>query len=310
MGDQDTIKVGLHGYIMPDYSPKWKQILAYASGENTVRIVFDACRVSDLGPYTITDDEYERTNQKTRFQQVKESAQVLSQDLSYRFGDLGDKAFLIEHEEYKLILLAGQRLRVKDISLSTKIPREYELLTFGRDGIDDRDLLDDTFESLEGEGLPAIGEHLLAYGHQGPMEHERIFQYCTDGRFTAVEHNAKIAMPNAAWLIPQIHSALLPLRGARKSANIRLEKLIKTIKNPFIDNGSSFPVIANDDSDFPEHIGAAYTEFLRDQIRLDTNGDNITEDLMRLITNNQFRVHKGHLTFPQIMKYAYLIKTN
>lgn len=299
----DPIKVGLHGHILPDYGPRWKEILGYSPSDNLAKIAFDSCSRADIGIYTITDDEYERTNGRTRFAQVRDNAEKHLPRQNYVTGRLGENAFFVEEKsnpEKRIVFLAGQSLRVKDVSRKTGLKREYEMLTVGRDGLDTFSSFDEAFHYLCEEGLPAIGEHLLAYGHHGPMENKRLLEYLGEGKFTAVEHNAKLAMPSIALLIPPITKSLARLRGATKSANFRLNSLEETFE---------VPIIATDDSDFPEHIGAAYTEFPRDRIDF-SNGDSIVRSLTDLIEGGFFSAVKNHLSLGQVMRYAWIMATD
>jgi len=296
----NLIKVNNHGHGLPDYSEKWKKKLGVA-GRNTAEIISERCIEEDIGIYTLTNEpEFPGFREKTRYNWVRDAAIALSAQPDYEFNSLGQNAFHLKvsrnGEEKETIFQRGQSLRITDKSLKTGNLREYEMLTFGRDGIIDFKSFDEAFKYLNDEGLPAIGEHLLAYGHHGPMEMDRIKKYCANGNFLAVEHNAKIAMPNICSLLPPI-GPLKKVRGATKRKNTDLAKLVKYYGTP---------VIANDDADFPEQIGAAYTEFLRNKIRTDKD-ENIREDLITLIRNNDFYAHKEHLSKSQVFRYAALI---
>lgn len=295
---ENPIKVNLHGHGLPDYSEKWKKKLG-VSGRNIAEIIFEKCIKKDIGIYTITDEpEIPMFIEKTRYDWVRDAAIALSSQLNYEFNSLGNNAFhlkiLRNGEEKETIFQRGQSLRITDKSLKTGNLREYEMLTFGRDMIKDFNSFDEAFKYLNGEGLPAIGEHLLAYGHHGPMEVERIKDYCENGNFLAVEHNAKIAMPKLCrFLVPPL-GPLKKVQGGTKSTNSRLAKLVQPYDTP---------IIANDDADFPVHIGVAPTEFPEDKVRRDS-GETIRDDLVGLIKNNDFYAHKEHLSTYQVIRYA------
>ena len=179
---EKPIMVNLHGHGLPDYSEKWKKKLG-VSGRNTAEIIFERCIEKDIGIYAITNEpEFPKYREKTRYECVRNEAIELSSRLGYEFDTLGDNAFHLKlsrnGEEKETIFIRGQSLRITDKILKTGNLREYELLTFGRDGIQDFKSFDESFKYLNGEGLPAIGEHLLAQGHHGPFEIERIKQWC------------------------------------------------------------------------------------------------------------------------------------
>jgi len=311
---ENPIKTNLHGHGLPDYSPKWLERLGYKGNDNVAEIIAERTFKKNLGIYVLTNEpEFPGFRQYGRFDWVQDSARILSKQPSYEFSKLGNNAFLLKRsydgEENETIFMRGQSLRITDKSLKTGNLREYEMLTIGRDQINDFPSFDEAFRYLSGEGLPAIGEHPLAYGHHGPLEEERLLDYCSNGKFTAVEHNAKMAMPDWTFFIPPIHLMLKQVRGARRSVNSRLERFLEPVLNPHVDQDRSFPLIANDDADLPEQIGAAPTEFPRNKIRLNTNGDNIVEDITRLVKTNQFKAHKDYLTLKQVIGYAYLIAT-
>jgi len=97
---ENPIKVGLHGHGLPDYGGWWKKRLGYRGNENTAKIISDACLNTNMGIYTITDDQFGRRNGKSRFQQVKESAQDLSREKNstYNYGGLGTCAFIVDRD--------------------------------------------------------------------------------------------------------------------------------------------------------------------------------------------------------------------
>jgi hypothetical protein len=300
----DSIKVGLHGHGLPDHSRRWKSILGFDESAEDADIFYNACSRAGIGIYVITDDEYGHIDSPhnplglSRHEQVGISASRSS--LNYE--KLGENAFVLEKDGNPIIFLDGQSIDVIDRSRESGRIRRYELLTFGRSGIKGGWDFEQTFSYLSNEGLPAIGEHLLAYGHHGPIERDRLEEYCQEKRFNAVEHNAKMAFPKlvVGW-IPSVHEKLKVLKGANRATNKDLEEIAFKHRTP---------MIANDDSDFPSHIGAAYTIFSRSAIRMNSSGDEIVEDILRLIKTGRFETHKGHLTVPQVLNYTWKIATN
>lgn len=297
----EKINVNLHGHGLPDYGYKWKRRLGYDDFENTAEIIFNRCVEENINIYTLTNEpEFPGFMIKSRYECVRDSAIDLSSNKKYELSSLGKNAFHLKKSDNgksnEIIFLNGQSLRIKDNELGTGREREYELLTFGKSGIPNFNSFSEAFKYLNGEGLPAIGEHLLAYGHHGPMEIERIKDYCENKNFLAVEHNGKIAMPNLFYFLPPI-DCLKIVRGATKNKNKILEKLV----NPY-----GIPIIGNDDADFPNQIGSAYTEFTKNKLRLDKD-ENIGEDLINLIKSKDFIAHKGNISTLKVLEYALLI---
>lgn len=288
---ENPIKVGLHGHGLPDFKPWWKARLGYAPEENTAKIIIDAAVNAGIGIYTITDDEFGRERDKSRFQQVRESAEKLTNpdNPRYQYASAGKNAFRIRKGDDEILFLDGQSLEVLDLDGISGDLRKYELLTFGRSGISGGNSFRDTFSYLDGEGLPSIAEHPLAHGHHGPMD---IFLYenlCRGGEFTAVEHNAKVAVPNWLGWIP--HPMI---NGHIRRKNYAAAQVAKE---------HGVPVIANDDADFPSQIGRAYTIFPGDNISM-IDGDSVKDSLVNLIREGNFETHRGDIGGIGFFKYC------
>jgi len=298
--DPQTIKVNLHGHGLPDYGKEWKKRLG-VEGRNIAEIIANRCYEKGIGIYTLTNEpEFPGFRKKSRYQHVREAAQRLDKLQGYEFGNLGGTAFLLKRSifrrEQEVCFIQGESLRITDEHLRTHESRDYELLTFGSEGIFGFYTFNEAFRYLQGEGLPAIGEHLLAQGHHGPMEKERIEQYCAEKKFLAVEHNGKVAFPYSFAMLPPI-GPFKKLRRNTRWANRRLKTLVKPHKTP---------IIANDDADFPVHIGSAFTEFPRDRVRMES-GETIKDSLIELIKSKDFEAHEGHITRCQAIHYGTLI---
>ena len=287
---ENPINVSLHGHGLPDFGPWWKKKLGYSSGENTARIIVDACLNAGLGIYALTDDEFGNDG-RSRFEQVRSAAEILqgTRDVRYEFGKLGGNAFIVGRNDQDIVFLDGQSIEVIDLDPSTENLRKYELLTFGASGIEGGHSFTDTFKYLSDRGLPTIAEHPLAHGHHGPMNPYLLENLCDDGKFTAVEHNAKVAVPNWLGWIP--HDMINGHVVERNYAAARIAEANDT------------PLIANDDADFPSQIGSAYTIFPRDSVGL-IDGERIKNSLVELITEEQFETHTGDIGLFGFINYG------
>jgi hypothetical protein len=269
--EQETIKVNLHGHCLPDYGEWWKKQYGI-EGRNLAQVFSDRCFEKGMGIYVLTNDPFWNFPNKSRFQYVFEDAIKLAKKGEYKLETLRKNAFRIEKEGNEVIFLDGQSLRIREKG------QEYELLTFGASGIQDFTSLNDAFNYLSDYGLGAVGEHPLAEGHHGPYGKEKLEELCAEGKLLAVEHNAKLSLPN--WLSP-----LPKFRGYTKNKNDQAAEIAEKYQTP---------VIANDDADTPPQIGAAYTIFPKKRIKIE-NGETITQDLIALIKEQDFETHKGYI---------------
>jgi len=182
-----------------------------------------------------------------------------------------------------LHFLDGESLDITDNG------RKYEMLTFGRSGLPSFNSFDEAFDYLSGEGLPAIAEHPLAQGHYGPIDLIHFYELCRAGKYTAIEHNAKISVPNIFSGIP--------------FKIINGHTIEKNEDAAGVARAHHIPLIANDDSEFPFHINAAYNIFPRNKISM-VNGDAIKDSLVTLIGNNDFEIYPGHIGGYQFFRFA------
>jgi hypothetical protein len=301
-----TIKVGLHGHILPDYGEKWKKKLGFG-GRDLADIVFTTCKEANIDLYVLTNEpEFPGYKQKSRHQHVRENALSLARQKRLEYADLGESAFRIKSGNHELTLLDGQSLRIYAKDFGTGRYRLFESLAIGRSGIQDSPISNDydfpSFEEaskyLKGEGLPSIGEHIFAHGHEGPMDKDQAKKYCNDGIFDALEHNAKLGL-SRFWNKPLIPSQI---SGNTEIANEEVVTLAKE---------TNTPLFANDDSDFPEHVGVASMEFPKDKMDM-TNGDTITSSILQLTKDStykgpQFKANYGQITNGEAWKYIWLI---
>ncbi len=307
----DPIKVNLHGHGLPDYGHKWKRACGYDPYANVAEIIFDRCVAAGIGIYTLTNEpEFPGYREKSRYLSVNDFAKELESGGRYERTPLDTSAFHLRRkkDDKELIFLRGQSLRVTDVIPRRKDKREYELLTVGRDDMGNFDSFDAAFNYLRAQGLPAIGEHPLAYGHHGPIERERLELFLETKLLTAVEWNGKLGMTNWSWLFPPIFTGwnnglrekVDQVRGARRSRNTELETLAIKFRTP---------MIANDDADLPEQIGIASTTFERSAIRMETSGSEIVEDIYRLIRDGWFKANKGDIGTLGFLRYGHKIAT-
>ncbi len=281
----ETIKVNLHGHLLADFGPWWKRQFGI-EGKNLAEVVAEKCFRKGIGIYAITNDSFWNFTKKSRFSYMVDYARSSSQQ--YKMDMLGQNAFIMERGKNQIVFLSGQSIRVRYSD------REYELLTFGSDQIPNGMSFSNTFARLKYDGLLGVAEHPFAEGHHGAMSENLLLELWNDGEIDAVEHNAKIAVPEFL--------ATLPIRKFRDYSRKHNRHLAEIARS------NNIPLIANDDSDGISHIGTAYTEFDINKIRLDKD-ENIIQDINKSIKNNDFTTHRGHLNVFSFMRYAAWILT-
>ncbi len=271
------VNVNLHGHVLARFDNWWRKQYGI-QGKNLAGILVDICIQKNLEIYAITDDVFGNQNGKSRFEQIFEEAKRLPKN--YQIEKLGNNAFVVSKSEKEVYFIDGQSLIVRGDE------RNYELLTFGKSGINKFNSFNEAIKYLHGEGLLAIAEHPLAKGHYGNMR-KKLEELCYERKIDAVEHNGKIAVPN--WL-----SWMPKFNGFTKKRNESATKIAK-------DYG--IPIVANDDSDTLVQIGSAYSIFPRERIKLD-NGKNIVQSFGEVIRENDFDIHKGYTNFLDWIEYA------
>ncbi len=280
-----TLKANLHSHALADFSPWWKKQFGI-EGRNLAEVVAEKCFEKGLEIYALTNDPFWNFPQKSRFSYMFEYARQLPKE--YKVDSLGEEAFIIEKGDNRVCFLDGQSIRVRDNG------REYELLTFGTSKVPDNMNFKDTVAYLKDKGLIAVAEHPFAEGHCGDVSEESLLELWEKRYIDAIEHNAKIAVPNIFSLFPYEK-----LKGYTKDKNTLAKKFAEKHGIPFI---------ANDDSDGITHIGTAYTEFNRDKIRM-KNSETVIQDLNSSIINKEFKIHEGYLNALEWFRYAAWIIT-
>lgn len=278
---KNAIRINLHGHGLAGYDEWWKEQYGI-QGQNLAKVFADRCLKKGLEIYTITDEPC-GPEDKTRFEYVRREAQNLARENNdyVLHDDLGDHAFTLSTKKGKVCFLDGQSLRVKEGD------QTYELLTFGSSGLPDFSSFNEAFNHLSGEGLPAISEHPFSQGHYGPQELELLEEQCLDGKLLAIEHNAKMSVPNFFSMVPKFNGYL------RRTNDFAAEVAART-KTPFI---------ANDDSDSPVQIGSAYTIINGDKVDFKSDR-SITNSIVNLIKEEEFSIHPGYTSFFEWSRYA------
>ncbi len=271
--------VNLHGHVLAGFDNWWRKQYGIL-GKNLAGILTDKCIEKNLNIYTITDDIFGNKNGKSRFIQIFEEAKDLKKP--YELQSLGNNSFIISKLGRETYFLDGQSLNIFEKD------RKYELLTFGRSGIQDFSSLDEAIRYLHGEGLSAIAEHALAEGHFGSMKQELI-KLCLERKIDAVEYNSKIAVPNILRFLPIF-------KGFTKKRNQDAVEIARYY---------NIPVVANDDADTPMQIGAAYSIMQKEKIKLD-NEDSIVQSINEVIKENDFDIHAGYANFSDWLKFTVL----
>jgi histidinol phosphatase-like PHP family hydrolase len=279
MGESEKSNVNLHGHVLAGFDNWWRKQYRIL-GKNLAGILTDRCIEKNLEIYTITDDTFGNINGKSRFTQIFEEARQLKNP--YEAQLLGKNAFVISKSGKEIYFLDGQSLNILENG------RKYELLTFGRSGLPEFNSLDEAINYLHGEGLDAIAEHALAEGHFGSMKQELI-RLCKERKIDAVEHNSKIAVPNALGWLPVFG-------GFTRKRNEDAVQIARYY---------NIPVVANDDADTLLQIGAAYSIMESERINRN-NGDSIVQSINEIIKENNFEIHKGYANFSDWLKFTVL----
>ncbi|HDK42466.1 MAG TPA: hypothetical protein ENG87_03745, partial [Candidatus Pacearchaeota archaeon] len=259
-------KANLHGHFNPDFSAYWLERFDL-TGKNIAQVAAEKCFEKGLEVYAITseyDNEDNSGRVSDRFQFVLEHAKRLSRP--YELHTLGENSFVIAKDvgNKKVIFLNGQSIKVKEKD------NLYEILTFGTNKVPNLMGFNETFKYLDGEGLPGIGEHVLCVDHHG-IGKQRTEEFAREGKLTAIEHNAQLALPSCPSWTPVVGSY-------SKQRNQEAKEISKRFGIPFI---------ANDDSNAIEHIGTANIEF--NSGFLDTKDDeSITKSLINIIKRKDF----------------------
>ena len=279
----ETINVNLHGHLLPDFGGWWKKQCGI-EGQNLAKVVTDKCIEKMLDICTVTDNpNFWKSARTSRFNYMFDYARALKkEDSSYKLGKLGesDNAFVVEKNGKQVYFLDGQSLTIRG-------EESFELLTFGRSGIKDFSSLDEAFTYLKGEGLPAIAEHALVEVHYGAMNEKFLEELCSSKRLTTVEYNAKISLKKIFSLLPKF-------KGYTRERNEKAVEIARRCKTP---------VVANDDSNEINQIATAYSIFPKAKIRT-SNGEAMTQDLIKAIQDNDFSIFPGYLPTSEWMKFV------
>lgn len=272
------IKVNLHGHIAPSFGAYWLERTGLA-GKNLAEVVTDKCIEKGLGIYALTSEEgghgVEHCEERGKY--VFEQAR---QSKDYELGKLDNVAFVIRRKRdgKEVYFIEGQTMSVRGEG------RECEMLTFGSSSVPYGMNFQDTFAYLSDNGLPVIPEHALCETAGGIGE-ENLRRY--GERFLALEHNAQMALPIAFKFVPKY-------KDFTRAQNSKVREIANELR---------LPVVANDDSNWPTYIGAAYNEFNRGDISFG-NGRDIVNSLVKGVRDRRFEPYLGHVSTPNWMNWV------
>jgi len=273
------IKVNLHGYVAPSFGAYWLKRTGLA-GRNLAEAITDLCIDKGLGVYALTSEQGGdgREHCEERGKYIFEQA---TKSRDYASAKLDDVAFAIRRrrDDKEVYFIEGQTLSVVEGD------RKYEMLTFGSSSVPYGMNFHDTFAYLADHGLPVIPEHALSESAGGIGE-ESVIRYID--KFLALEHNAQMALPNFPF------SSMPKFKDFTRAKNSRVMEIAEELGKP---------VVANDDSNWPSYMGAAYTVFDKDRLRF-VSGRGLVDSIVHETLAWRAKPFLGHASTTDFLNWV------
>lgn len=277
----EDIKVNLHGHFLPGFDAYWRDRTGIKD-RNLAEALAEKCLEKELGIYAITDDCV-----PNRFETILTYARQFSEKSQYRLNAFGPNSFMLsyhgrnpEFSNRKTIFLRGQEIE------ANLAGRKVEVVSFGCDKIEDRMELDNLIEYCDGKTHLTI-PHATACSIGG-VGKEKLEELCNKDKILAVEHNPHLTLPSFPW-------KYLP-----KFSDFTIENNYNAMNTAW---NLGVPIIANDDSNMPEHVGVAYTIFNTRDLDFDCEA-NLVKSLINNIKHKNFNAEKGYIGTNEFFRWA------